>query len=139
MNRLDRKFKLNPLSHDFIPKLKKKLNPLANIFYPKLYLGPESEDQYSNQTCHNFSKVNCFYTFCLFNFTLSFCFYASLFSIELLDNETQSPVTILQKLRKANIDRIIIGHLNINSIRNKIHNLAESQIGSIFFSLPKQR
>ena len=139
MNRLDKKFKLNPLSHDFIPKLKKKLNPLANIFYPKLYLGPESEDQYSNQTFHNFSKVNCFYTFCLFNFTLSFCFYASLFSIELLDNETQSPVTILQKLRKANIDRIIIGHLNINSIRNKIHNLAESQIGSIFFSLPKQR
>ena len=125
MNRLDKKFKLNPLSHDFIPKLKKKLNPLANIFYPKLYLGPESEDQYSNQTFYNFSKVDCFYTFCLFNFTLSFCFYAALFSIELLDNETQSPVTILRKLRKANIDRIIIGHLNINSIRNKIHNLAD--------------
>merc|ERR1712074_292301 len=50
---------------------------------------------------------------------------AALFSIDLLDNEEQSPINILQKLRKSNLDRIIIGHLNINSIRNKIYNLAD--------------
>ena len=40
-------------------------------------------------------------------------------------NEMESPITILQNMRQKNTDRIIIGHLNINSIRNKIHTLAD--------------
>ena len=34
-------------------------------------------------------------------------------------------------MRKKNIDRIIFGHLNINSIRNKIHTLADIVSGNI--------
>ena len=40
-------------------------------------------------------------------------------------NEMESPITILQNMRQKNTDQIIIGHLNINSIRNKIHTLAD--------------
>ena len=42
-----------------------------------------------------------------------------------IDSDQDSPCSILQKLRLKCIDKIIIGHLNINSIRNKIHLLAD--------------
>ena len=35
-------------------------------------------------------------------------------------SDQESPHEILQSIRLKNVDRIIIGHLNINSIRNKI-------------------
>ena len=41
------------------------------------------------------------------------------------DNDQDSPYSILQNLRLKCIDKIIIGHLNINSVRNKIHLLAD--------------
>ena len=37
-----------------------------------------------------------------------------------ISSDKESPSTILQNLRLKNIDKIIIGHININSIRNKI-------------------
>ena len=41
------------------------------------------------------------------------------------ENSDVLPHTILQSLRLKNVDKIIIGHININSIRNKIHLLAD--------------
>jgi len=41
------------------------------------------------------------------------------------NNDQDSPYSILKNLRLKNVNRIIIGHININSIRNKIHLLAE--------------
>ena len=37
-----------------------------------------------------------------------------------VSNDEEDPHTALQSLRLKNIDRIILGHININSIRNKI-------------------
>ena len=34
-------------------------------------------------------------------------------------NDSQNPHNVLKDLRTKNLDRVIIGHLNINSIRNK--------------------
>ena len=52
-----------------------------------------------------------------------------------VDNVTHSPVdmssdevlphTVLQNLRLKNVDKIILAHININSVRNKIHLLAD--------------
>ena len=42
-----------------------------------------------------------------------------------LSSDKESPHIILQNLRLKNVDKIIIGHININSIRNKIHILAD--------------
>ena len=117
---------LDPLVVSTNKTKKKSLNPLAISFCLK-----EKNDLSKNKLCLIDSKPlgknedldlpNHFYQFCLFNFILSVCFYISF--LKLLVNE--SPTTILQKLRVANVDRIIIGHLNINSIRNKIENLAD--------------
>ena len=46
-------------------------------------------------------------------------------SCEETDNDQDSPYSILQNLRLKCIDKIIIGHLNINSVRNKIHLLSD--------------
>ena len=48
-----------------------------------------------------------------------------------LDSDGELPHTILQNLRLKNVDKIIIGHININSIRNKIHLLAEMISGRV--------
>ena len=40
-------------------------------------------------------------------------------------SDKESPSTILQNLRLKNVEKIIIGHININSVRNKIHMLAD--------------
>ena len=40
-------------------------------------------------------------------------------------SDKESPSTTLQNLRLKNVDKIIIGHININSVRNKIHMLAD--------------
>ena len=44
---------------------------------------------------------------------------------DLSDGDDVSPHELLQSLRLKNVDRIIIGHLNINSIRNKIGALGD--------------
>ena len=46
-------------------------------------------------------------------------------SAESMVCENVSPHTILNNLRLKNVDKIILGHININSIRNKIHLLAD--------------
>ena len=45
--------------------------------------------------------------------------------------DRESPYTILQNLRLKNVDKIIIAHLNINSIRNKIDLLADMISGKV--------
>ena len=42
-----------------------------------------------------------------------------------VSSDEKDPHTALQSLRLKNIDRIILGHLNVNSIRNKIDLLAD--------------
>ena len=46
-------------------------------------------------------------------------------------SDKDSPYTILQNLRLKNVDKIIIGHININSIRNKIHLLSDMISGKV--------
>ena len=57
--------------------------------------------------------------------------HASPHSLEEIDSDKDSPHVILQNLRLRNIDKIIIGHININSIRNKIHLLADMIRGRV--------
>ena len=93
---------LNPLAKAFTTPKINTLNPLAKSFYPK----GSNCNSIKTQKCYEIKKqhflgknedltfIFCFYLFCLFNFTLSICFYTSLFSInlnvpqiDLLDNE----------------------------------------------------
>ena len=46
-------------------------------------------------------------------------------SPRLLSTDKESPQSVLQNLRLKNVDKVIIGHININSVRNKIHLLAD--------------
>ena len=48
-----------------------------------------------------------------------------------VSGDKESPYNILQNLRLKNVDRIIIGHININSVRNKIHLLADMISGKV--------
>ena len=48
-----------------------------------------------------------------------------------ISSDKDSSYTILQNLRLKNVDKIIIGHININSIRNKIHLLADLIRGKV--------
>ena len=68
--------------------------------------------------------------FCLYCILLSICFYTTFIldcfhDNEIGTNELESPILFLKNLRAANINRIIIAHMNINSIRNKIHHLSD--------------
>ena len=56
------------------------------------------------------------------------------------EDEENSPYSILQNLRIKNIDKIIIGHLNINSIRNKFElftDLVKGRVDIILISETK--
>ena len=57
------------------------------------------------------------------------------------DDETydESAYSLLQNLRITNWKRVIIGHLNINSIRNKIDLLADLVIGNIDILLVSEK
>ena len=48
-----------------------------------------------------------------------------------IDGDKDSPYSILQNLRVKNVDKIIIGHININSIRHKFEMLADLIIDRI--------
>ena len=52
-------------------------------------------------------------------------------SSEVTGNDKDLPHSILQNLRLKNVNKIIIGHININSIRNKIHLLADMIMGRV--------
>ena len=52
-------------------------------------------------------------------------------SPEEMSSDNVLPHTVLQNLRLKNVDKIIIAHININSIRNKIHLLAEMITGRV--------
>ena len=43
----------------------------------------------------------------------------------------ESPYSILQRLRVKNIGRILIGHINLNSIRHKFHTISDLIKGKI--------
>ena len=49
--------------------------------------------------------------------------------------KTTSPKDILKKMKLTNANKIIIGHLNINSIRNKIEDLKVSYCRKYRYSL----
>ena len=52
-----------------------------------------------------------------------------------LDNDKTDVYSILKDLRIKNLDRILIGSLNINSIRNKFHMLTDFVVGHLDFLL----
>ena len=57
-----------------------------------------------------------------------------------IDGERDSPYSILQNLRVKNVDKILFGHININSVRNKFDLLADlikDQIDIILISETK--
>ena len=51
--------------------------------------------------------------------------------VEIDDTCTESPYTILRSLRVKNIDRILIGHINLNSIRHKFDTISDLIKGKI--------
>ena len=71
----------------------------------------------------------------VFNSLLFFAlnFYINLFSIFIVGGSggQDSPHYRLQSLRLGNVDRVVIGHLNINSIRNKFGLLSDMVCGRI--------
>ena len=48
-----------------------------------------------------------------------------------MSSDNESPHSILHNLRLKNVNRVIIGHININSVRNKINLLADMIRGRI--------
>ena len=145
---------LNPLATSFAPSLSNlstkednKLNPLAKCFTPKsiqilnIPLTPFSD--YINDldtTAHvcdvstpeisfsdSIANDTCAYETNLQQIPLKGELGANTRSVESreINSDNDSPHSILQGLRIKNTDKIIIGHLNINSIRNKIHLLAD--------------
>ena len=142
----------NPLSNVFYPRnmnLKAidftghRLNPHANEFFPNLNCKKATKN-YGIFDGDSFFKFYssvldlflflCFTLFCyiLSTFIYNFIFYdfSNVLSYKSVSHE-KSPFSVLQNMRKKNIDRIIFGHLNINSIRNKIHTLADIVSGNI--------
>ena len=105
-----------------------KLNSMAKKFFPKL--------SSLNKSCDPLFYLNInliFYILCFFCILLSICFYTA-FKLnhipvfkdnEIESNEVESPIFFLKNLRTANVNRIIIAHMNINSIRNKIRFLSD--------------
>ena len=122
---------LNPLANDFIPQHK------SNIGKPRdVVTGINVEDHFST---NSYFSSDMFYFLC---YTL-FCLLLSAFFYNILNKENNdnlsydlepgihSPLKSLQNIRNKNLDRIIIGHLNINSVRNKIHILSDIVAGKI--------
>ena len=48
-----------------------------------------------------------------------------------VDTCEESPYTILQNLRVKNVDRILLGHINLNSIKHKFHMIYDLIKGKI--------
>ena len=94
-----------------------KLNPYAKIFIP---LGPDTAMGY---------KTLMYKLFCYF---LSITIYMGMcittntnrsMHDSIHSNDNNDPYKMLKSIRVSNVDRLIIGHLNINSLRNKFEAL----------------
>ena len=121
------------------------LNPRANCFNPminslgKSHLSPNAEPFIMPKTisiASSFSFYLLSFSFLIFIITI-FLFYA-IFDMKTddikttyLDDKDITPYAFLKKLRLENINRLIIGHLNINSVRNKFDLLADMIRGNI--------
>ena len=101
------------------------------------YVVPENIGMITGH-CYSYLNVNAK----SFTFTSKLNPYAMPFSLltksgyckEVVDDTcTESPYTILQSLRVKNIDTILIGHLNVNSIRNKFHTISDLIKGKCIF------
>ena len=97
----------NPIS---ISSETTKLNPDANIFTPTTKLNKVGIMQLSFM----------FWAFSTISILLCSLLFISLYNMINVTCDQDSPLNILKSLRVKHLDRIIIGHLNINSIRNKI-------------------
>jgi len=106
-------------------KLDSDLNPYATSFIttPSLEIVDISVNESFNVEGSTpiFDVSTEVFTLFLFSMFLSLFMYINLFIIHReISSDHDSPHELLQALRLKNVDRIIIGHLNINSIRNKI-------------------
>jgi len=109
--------KLNQCAKCFTPFVNNisttRLNPLTKPFFT-------SKSSFISSTFLNF-----FFVLSSFVFILVISIYYAIFDIKTNDLQDETPHHTLQKLRLRNVDKIIIGHLNINSIRNKFDILAD--------------
>lgn len=128
---------LNPLAKTFAPNVLfvSTLNPHAKEYCP-IEIFPEILDI----STPNISLVDDSFTGNVDSETLcsdTSCSDVSVSNIscdnesETTDSENDSPHKILQDLRIKNTDKIIIGQLNINSVRNKIGLLADMMTNKI--------
>ena len=58
-------------------------------------------------------------------------FYTACSQTEVDDMQPESAYPLFKNLRIKNWNRIIVGHLNINSVKNKIHELADLVTGKV--------
>ena len=94
------------------------LNPLDRVFsvlnsYAPLYIPLD------NRHLENIALIAIFCTILI----LSAFLIKEINENDKLEFNNMSPKDILNKLKHKNASKIIIGHLNINSIRNKIEDL----------------
>ena len=105
---------LNPEANGFIPLCKRRITgcPSSCLNISEKALAPASK---LNPHALPFSPlVN-----------------AEIFEGEIDEIDAESPYTLLQNLRVKNIDRILLGHINLNSIRHKFHMITDLIKGNI--------
>ena len=112
----------NPYANSFVPsyafKASPPLNPLAKEFsvlnpYASVYITLD------NRRLENIALIALFSTI----LTLAAFVLNEINEYDKLEFNNTSPKDILKTLKLKNVKKIIIGHLNINSIRNKIEDL----------------
>ena len=117
------------------------------LFHKDIQMYNNKAETGVNFSVHSFDLISCFLYFCYF---FSICIYAYMYTpteaienryfvctndnpqldIDNIDDNSSnkdgdSPDFLLNKLRLSNLDRLIIGHLNINSIRYKFESLKQ--------------
>ena len=119
LNPLAKSFRVENKVHNNVPLMIDENIPTLNLFASSFC--PTNIPSKINFT------IFCYILICSI---LTLCFY--FFFIDEINNillytssVPVSPISMLQNIRLRNLDRIIFGHLNINSIRNKI-NILES-------------
>ena len=106
----------NPHANSFVPSLLftcvPSLNHVAKVFF---VLNPYVPvyTPLDNRRLENIALLAMFCTILIL----------SVFLMHKLKLKTTSPEDILKKMKLTNANKIIIGHLNINSVRNKIEDL----------------
>ena len=105
---------LNPCDHIFVPRINRKCFGSSKILFGITETSIDSFlPSYEFSLFHRY-----FFLVSLFSVTLSLFILYSFTSLNI--NYKERPHHFLRSLRLKNLNRIIIGHLNINSIRNKI-------------------